>query len=59
MGIVEATTMPNVESLPRDHVTLQVDSIDRLHLNGYVPLLQRPGNLWCFLHEHTACSRGA
>jgi hypothetical protein len=32
--------MPNVETLLRDHVTLQVDCIDRLYLNGYVPLLQ-------------------
>ena len=52
IGVVEATTMPNVESLLRDHVTLQVDCIDRLYLNGYVPLLQRPENLWWFLHEH-------
>jgi len=44
--------MPNVESLLRDHVPLQVDCIDRLYLNGYVPLLQRPENVWWFLHEH-------
>ncbi len=44
--------MPNVETLLRDHVTLNVDCIDRLYLNGYVPLLQRPENLWWFLHEH-------
>jgi hypothetical protein len=50
--VVEANAMPNVESLLRDHVTLQVDCIDRLYLNGYVPLLQRPENLWWFLHEH-------
>jgi len=50
--VVEANAMPNVESLLRDHVTIQVDCIDRLYLNGYVPLLQRPENLWWFLHEH-------
>src|SRR2546425_12016845 len=44
--------MPNVESLLRDHVTLQVDCIDRLYLNGYVPLLQRPENLWWFFPQH-------
>jgi hypothetical protein len=44
--------MPNVETLLRDHVTLQVDCIDRLYLNGYVPTLQRSGNLWWFFKEH-------
>jgi hypothetical protein len=44
--------MPNVETLLRDHVTLNVDCIDRLYLNGFVPRLQRPENLWWFLHEH-------
>lgn len=44
--------MANVETLLRDHVTLNVDCIDRLYLNGYVPRLQRPQNLWWFLHEH-------
>jgi hypothetical protein len=44
--------MPNVETLLRDHVTLNLDCIDRLYLNGYVELLQRPQNLWWFLHEH-------
>jgi hypothetical protein len=33
IGVVEATTKPNVESLLREHVTLQVDCIDRLYLN--------------------------
>ena len=44
--------MPNVETLLREHVRLQVDCIDRLYLNGYVPRLQRPQNLWWFFHEH-------
>src|SRR5260370_7126242 len=44
--------MPNVETILRDHVTLNVDCIDRLYLNGYVPRLQRPENVWWFLHEH-------
>jgi hypothetical protein len=47
--------MPNVETLLRDHVRLQVDCIDRLYLNGYVPKLQRPQNLWWFFHEHRGC----
>jgi hypothetical protein len=44
--------MPNVEALLRDHVVLGVDCVDRLYLNGYVPRLQRPQNLWWFFHEH-------
>lgn len=44
--------MPNVETLLRDHVTLQVDCIDRLYLNGYVPILQRPEHLWWYLVKH-------
>jgi len=44
--------MPNVDSLLRDHVTLSVDCIDRIYLNGYVPTMQRPGNVWWFLHVH-------
>ena len=44
--------MPNIETLLRDHVTLKVDCIDRLYLNGYVPRLQRPENLWWFLTQH-------
>jgi len=44
--------MPNVETLLRDQVTLQVDCIDRLYLNGYVPILQRPEHLWWYLVKH-------
>src|SRR5215468_4454350 len=45
--------MPNVETILRDHVTLQLDCIDRVYLNGYVPALQRPAQLWRFLcQEH-------
>jgi hypothetical protein len=44
--------MPNVETLLRDHVRLQVDCIDRLYLNGFVPRLQRPQNLWWYLVKH-------
>jgi hypothetical protein len=47
--------MPNVDTLLGEHVTLQVDCIDRLYLNGYVPLLQRPQNLWWYFVEHRGC----
>jgi len=47
--------MPSVDSILNEHVTLKVDCIDRLYLNGYVPKLQRPENLWWFLTEHRGC----
>ena len=47
--------MATVEILLKDNVTLKVECIDRLDLNGYVPRLQRPQNLWWFLHEHRGC----
>lgn len=47
--------MPTVETLLKDNVTLKVECVDRLYLNGYVPRLQRPENLWWFLHEHRGC----
>jgi len=42
--------MPNVDTLLRDHVTLQVDCIDRLYLNGYVPFFNA--------REKCRCSSG-
>ena len=38
-----------ISSLLRDHVTLQVRSVDRLFLQGYVPRLQTQGQLIRFL----------
>jgi hypothetical protein len=43
---------PNIETIIRDHVTLTVDCIDRLYLNGYVPTLQTSGQLCWYLKEH-------
>jgi hypothetical protein len=37
--------MTNVNDLLRDHVTLTVDCMDRIYLNGYIPNLQVPGQL--------------
>jgi hypothetical protein len=37
--------MPNIETILRDHVTLQIECIDRLYLNGYQPRLQHEGGL--------------
>jgi hypothetical protein len=47
--------MPNIETILRDHVTLQVECIDRLYLSGYVPALQRPGQLAYFFRDHRGC----
>jgi len=44
--------MPNIETILRDHVTLQVESIDRIYLGGYLPALQRSGQLVYFLQHH-------
>lgn len=41
--------MPTVADLLRDHVSLSIACIDRLYVNGYVPLLQTPGGLCHFL----------
>jgi hypothetical protein len=41
--------MPDINELLRDHVTLEVECIDRLYLNGYIPILQTGGQLVNFL----------
>lgn len=42
----------SVASLLDGHVSLAVDSFDRLLLNGYVPTLQTAGAVVRFLTEH-------
>jgi hypothetical protein len=44
--------MPNIETILRDHVTLKIESIDRIYLHGYVPTLQRPNQLAWFFYGH-------
>ena len=41
--------MPDINDLLRDHVTLEVECLDRLYLNGYIPKLQTGGQLVQFL----------
>lgn len=36
----------DINEILKDHVTLDVECIDRVYLNGYVPNLQVPGQLW-------------
>src|SRR3954452_17943288 len=43
---------PNIETIIRDRVTLTVDCLDRLYLNGYVPRLQTSGQLVRLLRDH-------
>jgi len=44
--------MPNMESILRDHTTLQVECIDRLYFCSYVARLQRANQLAYFLNVH-------
>jgi hypothetical protein len=46
------STLPNVRDLLEGHITLELDSIDRLYLNGYVPQLQHGPGLVGFLCQH-------
>ena len=42
----------SVASILAEHVTLEVEGIDRLYLNVYVPTLQRVPGVLRFFHEH-------
>jgi hypothetical protein len=42
----------NVAEILRNHVVLEVESIDRMYLNGYVPLLQSDGGAASFIRNH-------
>src|ERR671932_484272 len=44
--------MVTIDELLREHVTLEVECLDRLYLNGYVPTLQMSGQLVTFLTQH-------
>jgi hypothetical protein len=44
--------MTNVNELLRDQVTLTVECMDRIYLNGYIPNLQVSGQLVNFLTKH-------
>ena len=43
--------MPTIPELLKDHVTLEVECLDRLYLNGYLGSLARPGGLVTFMRE--------
>lgn len=44
--------MANVAEILSGHVTLEVECVDRLYLNGYIAALATPGGLTTFLREH-------
>src|SRR5215472_14125556 len=44
--------MANINELLQGHVTLEVECIDRVYLNGYRPSLATGGGLIPFLTEH-------
>jgi hypothetical protein len=44
--------MLTIPELLRDHVSLDVECVDRVYLNGYVPTLQTSGSLVYFLENH-------
>jgi hypothetical protein len=46
------TVARSVADVLRDHVTLELEGIDRMYLNVYVPLLQTVGGTVWYLREH-------
>src|SRR5438067_12297732 len=42
---------PSVATILRDHMSLSISCVDRLYLNGYVPLLQAPGQISTFCRQ--------
>lgn len=46
---------PSIAEILDGHVTLELESIDRLYLNGYIPGLQSPGGVaWFLRHRRDA-----
>jgi hypothetical protein len=48
----EVPMTPNIDSIIRQHVSLEVRCIDRLYLHAYMPKLQTSGGLCYFLRDH-------
>jgi len=49
MSVSQSTS---VATILREHVTLDVESIDRMYLNVYVPVLQRAAGVVAFFRHH-------
>ena len=43
--------MTSAEEILKEHVTLDIECIDRIYLNGYIPNLQVPGQLVKFIQR--------
>ena len=48
----EPRPLPTIKQILDEHVTLTVESLDRLYLNGYVPTLQTGAGLKRYLVHH-------
>ena len=46
------TVARNVADVLAEHVTFEVECIDRMFLNVYVPQLQYPNGLVGYVHKH-------
>jgi len=44
--------MPSIPELLREHVSLDLECVDRVYLNGWMPRLQTSGALVYFLEQH-------
>jgi hypothetical protein len=44
--------MPSIPDLLREHVSLDLECVDRVYLNGWMPRLQTSGALVYFLEQH-------
>ena len=50
-----SVTSISLADILQKHVTLEVESIDRMYLNVYIPNLQREANVSWFLKQHRHC----
>jgi hypothetical protein len=48
--MTEATEV-DINEILKDHVTLDIQCIDRIYLNGYIPTMQTSGQLVNFLRH--------
>jgi hypothetical protein len=49
---MSSLSSPSVAEILRSHVTLELEGIDRMYLNVYVPKLQYPSGVATFLRYH-------
>ena len=55
MTVLRAVIMSHVVTVPElldGHTVLDIECLDRVYLNGYVPSLQAGGQVISFLHDH-------